>query len=152
MPNQDPSPSRPSPSILPCEVCKYDLNGLGSGTYVVCPECGLEQPRRTALPPWPDGWHAAAWQSGVTFALCNLCLLGLIPVALGADKLFEPLLVLAGLTFLSGMVVPIVSALVLSRRHGQDGIHRFIPLGWSWNFLIGMGYLVMAFVVGIAIM
>lgn len=138
-------------NILPCEACGYDLNGLGAGTYVLCPECGLEQPRRTRLPPWPTGWDAAAWQCGATFALCNLCLVLLLLLIFLAPGVSGALLLLAAITFLSGPIVPIVTGWVLSRRHEPRGIHSFILLGWLANFLIGAGYLVIAFLVGVLV-
>jgi hypothetical protein len=138
-----------SPPLLPRERCGYDLNGLGSGTRIVCPECGLEQPRRTSLPAWPQGWNALAWQCGPTLALCNLCLLTLLALVLWAPVLSSLLLLLAAVTFLSGPIVPIVTGWVLSRRHEPRGIHAFILLGWLANFLIGAIYLVIAFGVGV---
>jgi hypothetical protein len=149
VPTHDLTPARSFTNILPCEVCGYDLNGLGVGTCVICPECGLEQPRRTRRPPWPRGLRAAAWQCGVTLALCNLCLVLLLLLVLLAPGVERLLLLAAGVTFLSGPVVPVASGWWLARRHGPKGVHRFIPMGWLWNFLIGMGYLVAALAVGV---
>jgi hypothetical protein len=135
--------------ILPCERCEYDLNGLGVGARLICPECGLEQPRRTSLPPWPSGWRAAAWQCGVTLAICNLCLVLLLLCMVVAGAGAGTLLLFAPLTFLSGPIVPIASARVLARRHGREGLPGHIALGWIANFLIGAAYLGIAFAVAL---
>jgi hypothetical protein len=130
-----------------CDACGYDLSGLiQERVRITCPECGLKQSWQARPESWPHGWREVALQSGITLALCNLCLL-LLVIQEFNPAFGGPPFWLTAVTFLSGPVAPIVSACRLARRHGPEGIHEFIVLGWVWNLLIGVGYLLAAFAV-----